>query len=259
MINHLSNQQLTASPFFTSIHSPVIASWRRLGQDSLPQLKSVERGSIVQKGDHMKFAVSKFTLVLGIILTGALLSASAFAGCGDQGKSKHGASLLPQSWNGQLGSFLPISTSSSDDPIVGMWHVTFTAEGNEAGPPDNTPIDNSLVVWHSDHTEIMASSRPAQDGDICLGVWERTGRSKYKLNHLPWLGGSDTTNAPSGIGNPTGPTRLLEEVTLSPDGKHYCGRFTLDAFDTTGNLTAHIVGVVTATRVTVDTTVQDLL
>jgi hypothetical protein len=206
----------------------------------------------------MKPAVSKFTLALGIILVGALLSGSAFAGCGDQGKSKHGATVLPRSWNSQSGSFFPISTIS-DDPIVGMWHVTFTAEGNEAGPPNGTPIDNALVVWHRDHTEIMESSRPAQDGDICLGVWESTGRSKYKLNHLPWLGNSDTTNAPSGIGNPQGPTRILEEVTLSPDGKHYCGTFTLDAYDTSGNLTAHIIGVINATRVTVDTTVQDLL
>jgi hypothetical protein len=47
----------------------------------------------------MKPALSKFTLALGIILMGALLSGSAFAGCGDQGKSKHGASLLPQSWS----------------------------------------------------------------------------------------------------------------------------------------------------------------
>ena len=206
----------------------------------------------------MKPALNKFTLTLGIILMGALLSGQSFAACAGQVKSKPGASWVPQSWDGQLGSLIPISDSSSDDSIVGMWHVTFTAEGNEAGPPNNTPIDNSLVVWHSDHTEIMASSRPAQDGDICLGVWERTGRSKYKLNHLPWLA-NDTTNAPSGIGNPTGPTRLFEEVTLSPDGEHYSGTFTLDAFDTAGNLTAHIIGVVTATRVTVNTTVQDLL
>jgi hypothetical protein len=212
----------------------------------------------------MKPALSKLTLALGIILMGALLAGSAFAACGDQGKSKHGASLLPQSWlpqsgNGQFASFLPISTNSSDDAIVGMWHVILTAEGNESGPPDGTPLDNSLVVWHSDNTEIMASSRPAQDGNFCLGVWERTGKFKYKLNHLPWLGGSDTTNAPSGIGNPMGPTRLLEEITLSPDRKHYCGTFTLDAYDTAGNLSAHVVGVVTATRVTVNTTVQDLL
>jgi hypothetical protein len=207
----------------------------------------------------MKPAVNKFTLALGIILVGALLSGSAFAGCGDLGKLKHGASLLPRSWNGQTASLLPIYSNSSDDPIVGMWHVNFTAEGNEAGPPNGTPIDNSLVVWHSDNTEIMASARPAQDGNYCLGVWEKTGKDKYKLNHLPWLGGSDTTNAPSGIGNPQGPTRIFEEVTLSPDGKHYCGTFTLDAYDTAGKLTTHITGVVTATRVTVDTTVQELL
>jgi hypothetical protein len=203
-----------------------------------------------KRRDHMKPALNKFTLALGIILMGALFSGQAFASCGGPGKSTPGGSFVPQSWNGQLGSFLPISDNSSDDPIVGMWHVMFTSEGN--------PIDNSLVVWHSDHTEIMASSRPAQDGDICLGVWERTGKSKYKLNHLPWLA-NDTTNAPSGIGNPSGPTRLFEEVTLSPDGEHYSGTFTLDAFDTAGNLTAHITGAITATRVTVNTTVQDLL
>lgn len=40
---------------------------------------------------------------------------------------------------------------------------------------------------------------------------------------------------PSGIGNPEGAVQLIEEVTLSPDGKHYAGTFTLDAYDTSGN------------------------
>jgi hypothetical protein len=210
------------------------------------------------KGDHMKSALKKFTLALGIILIGTLLSGKAFAACGDSAKSKPGASLLPQSWDGQSGALLPISANSSDDPIVGMWHVTFTAEGNESGPPDGTPTDNSLVVWHSDHTEIMASSRPAQDGDICMGIWEKTGKSKYKLNHLAWFA-NDTTNAPTGVGNPTGPVRVLEEVTLSPDGKHYTGTFTADAYDVAGNQLAHVVGTIAATRVTIDTKVSDLL
>jgi len=206
----------------------------------------------------MKPPLKKFALAVGIILIGTLLSGNAFAGCGDSTKSKLGASMLPQMWDGQSGSFLPISASSSDDRIVGMWHVTFTAEGNESGPPDGTPIDNSLVVWHSDHTEIMASSRPAQDGDICMGIWEKTGKSKYKLNHLAWFS-NDTANAPSGIGNPTGPARLLEEVTLSADGKQYAGTFAVDAYDLAGNQIAHIVGTVAATRVTIDTKVSDLL
>jgi hypothetical protein len=206
----------------------------------------------------MKPALSTFTLALGIILMGSLPSGNAFAACEGQGKFNPGASLLPQSWNGQLGSFLPAAASASDDPIVGMWHVTFTAEGNESGPPDGTTIDNSMVVWHSDGTEIMNSDRPAQDGNFCLGVWEKRGKSTYKLNHMPWAG-NDTTNAPSGIGNPQGAVQLVEEVTLSPDGKHYTGTFTLDAYDPSGNPTAHIIGVIRATRVTVNTKVSDLL
>lgn len=143
------------------------------------------------------------------------------------------------------------------EPIVGMWHVIFTAEGNIPGPPNGTPIDNAIVVWHGDKSEIMNSGRPAQDGDFCMGVWEATGKGKYKLNHFAW-GGNDTTNAPNGIGNPAGPTHIVEEVTVSPDGNHFTGTFTLDAYDTSGNIT-HIVGVLTATRITVDTTVGDLL
>jgi hypothetical protein len=37
------------------------------------------------------------------------------------------------------------------------------------------------------------------------------------------------------------------------------GTFTLDATDTSGNLTAHIIGVMTGTRVTTETTIPELL
>ena len=75
--------------------------------------------------------------------------------------------------------------------IVGMWHVVFTAQtqNGEAIPvPGGAVIDNSVVVWHSDGTEIMNSSRSAQDGNFCLGVWKQTGYRTYLLNHIPWQG-----------------------------------------------------------------------
>ena len=87
---------------------------------------------------------------------------------------------------------------------------------------------------------------------------EKTGKDKYKVNHIPWLN-NDTANAPSGIGNPTGPVRVFQEITLGLDGNHYTGTFTLDAYDSSGNLMAHIVGIVKGTRITINTTVQELL
>ena len=202
----------------------------------------------------------KFTIRIMVLafLSACLLTATASAACGDA--NKFGGNLHQQSWQGadplQPGSLLTIADDS--DPIVGMWHVTFTAQGNDNGPPDGTPIDNSLVTWHSDGTELMNSARPPQDGDFCMGVWKKTGRFKYKLNHFAWFA-NDTVGAPSGIGNPTGPTRILQQITLSQDGKHYSGTFTLDAYDTSGAQVAHIVGVIAATRITINTTVPDLL
>jgi len=198
------------------------------------------------------------TGALGVALLLTTFSQWASAACGDS--NQFGAKLHRQSWqgaaSGQPGSLLRVDDDSVS--IVGMWHVTFTAQGNQNGPPDGTPIDNALATWHSDGTELMNSARPPQDGDFCMGVWKRTGRFTYKLNHFAWFA-NDTANAPSGIGNPTGPTRILQQITLSQDGRHYSGTFALDAYDTSGNHVAHIVGVISATRITISTTVPDLL
>jgi hypothetical protein len=148
----------------------------------------------------------------------------------------------------------PESTAS----IVGMWHVVFTAHAQDGSPIPATQIDNAVVVWNSDGTEIMNSGRPAQDGNFCLGVWERTGKESYVVNHIPW-GGNDTTNAPAGIGNPQAGDQLVEEVTVSPDEKSYSGSFKLDAYDTSGHLVVSFTGVLTATRITVRTPFSSLL
>jgi len=206
----------------------------------------------------MYLSLKAKTVVLAFVSV-CLLAVSASASCGDA--NGLGAILHRQSWQGsdvvQSGSLLRIADDEKD-PIVGMWHVTFTAQGNEIGPPDGTPIDNALVTWHSDGTELMNSARPPQDGDFCMGVWKKAGKNTYKLNHFAWFA-NDTANAPSGIGNPTGPTRIFEEVSLSPDKKHYTGTFMLDAYDTAGTQIAHIVGVIAGTRITLHTTVPDLL
>ena len=173
--------------------------------------------------------------------------------------------VKPVSWNSPIGSPQLMRaalwlTAGGDDsaPIVGMWHVVFTARTLQGSPIPDTVIDNALVVWHSDGTEIMNSARPAQDGNFCLGVWEQTGKSTYYLNHLPWAG-NDAANAPGGIGNPTGGARIAEHVTLSSDHNSYSGTFKLEAYDLNGKLEATLTGILKATRITTKTPFGSLL
>jgi len=152
---------------------------------------------------------------------------------------------------------LPKSDDDDGDPsIAGMWHVIFVAQTLN-GAPVNMVLDNAIAVWHNDGTEIMNSSRPAQDGNICLGVWIQTGKLVYRLNHIPWAG-NDPANAPSGIGNPQAGAQLMEHVTLSPDGTSYSGTFTLTAYDANKQPVASFTGVLAATRITTSTSITEL-
>ena len=189
-------------------------------------------------------------VVLGIVLCTTVFAPRASAQCGYVE-----GSMAPASFEQPLGSargqfesrpasFLLVSDQSYDDPIVGFWKVTFVAKGN-AGIPDGTPIDAGYAQWHGDNTEILNSSRPPATSNFCLGVWKNVGRSHYKLNHFGLSSNLD--------GTMVGPANIREEVTLGRGGSTYTGSFTIDQFDVSGNLLAHITGQVAATRITVDT------
>jgi len=162
---------------------------------------------------------------LAIVLLGMVFVSQASAQCAFPGWNKTGA-IDPRAWRGAgelaSGSFVPASEKEgSDDRIVGFWKVKFVAEGNP-DIPDGTPIDDGLAQWHSDGAEIMNSClRPPVTGNFCLGVWQKSGRSSYKLNHfgLGWDANGDFT----------GPARIAEEVTVDHSGNHYEGTFTNEA------------------------------
>jgi hypothetical protein len=209
----------------------------------------------------MNTRCSRLAAAAGALAFAMLMLPNAQASCGLSPKS-----VKPMSWSPQYGGARLMPAFLDEDsgrgeaaPIVGMWHVIFTAKTMNGGPIPDTVIDNALVVWHSDKTEIMNSARPPQDGDFCMGVWERTEKCKYKLNHFAWGGNGFPTDPPTEIGPPVGPVHYVEKVELSEDGKHYRGTFTLDAYDTSGNVATSFTGALTATRITVDTKVADLL
>ena len=190
----------------------------------------------------------------------AALAMALWLGPGAQAQCGVSAKMIqPMGWHLQNWGVRPMLLSadfdegSSREPsIVGMWHVIFTGQTmNDGAYVLPEPFDNSVVVWHQDGTEIMNSSRPAQDGNFCLGVWKQTARRQYFLNHIPWQG-----NDPSG--NPQGGAQILEQVTLSPDGNHYSGKFRFQAYDINGNPTLMITGVLKATRITPGTSFKEL-
>jgi hypothetical protein len=196
----------------------------------------------------------KWAPLMGAVLLGLAMIPNAMADCGMPAKAK------PSVWQPVYGgarvmrAALGNDRDRDDEPsIVGMWHVVFTGQTMNGGAYElPNPFDNSVVVWHADGTEIMNSSRPAQDGNFCLGVWTQTGRLKYFLNHIPWQG-----NDP--MGNPQGGAQILEKINLSPDGNSYTGSFSFTAYDTTGKVTLTVTGTLAATRITPATQFGDLL
>jgi len=210
-----------------------------------------------KKGNFMRTMIRTLSVVFGVFLLATFSGLNANAQCGpSDGPSASATNLLARSASLRGASHASFRLASNrenkneDASIVGFWHVKFVSEGT-TGIPDGTVIDMGFSQWHSDGTEILNSSRPPATSNFCLGVWEKTGRSTYKLNHFAL---SSDLN-----GNLVGPANIREDVTLDASGNGYSGTFSIDQFDLHGSTLAHIVGHISATRITVDTTITDIL
>jgi hypothetical protein len=185
------------------------------------------------------------------VLVGMYFVSQAAAQCGSFVSSNEETNQ-PQMWDGQPqfinASF--VQAGSESDHIVGFWKATFVSEGS-SGIPDGTLIDSPFVQWHGDGTEIMNSTRVPATGDFCMGVWKKNGKSGYELNHF------GLSFDPSGTF--VGPAQIHENITLNKKADQYSGTFKIDQYDPSGNLLVEIVGQIAATRVTVDTTINQVL
>jgi hypothetical protein len=182
----------------------------------------------------------------GLALVGlaAGYSTQASAGC-NYTPGETAAALGLQ--NASIGDAFSASATSNVtfSSITGLWHVVFTAK-NSAPVPDGTVIDDAIVTWHSDGTEIMNSGRPPITSSFCMGVWDRKAGGTYNLKHiaLSW----DPTGTQF-----VGQAIIRESVKLNPAGNRYTGTFTIDQFGLDGKtVLAHVQGTVKAQRITVN-------
>jgi hypothetical protein len=199
--------------------------------------------------------ITAATLALGAL--GATFAQEASAGCG-QYKYIAPALFKGDSW-GEPGStrfirtgFLKVADTEDEPTIVGLWHFTYTAKGDEAlGIPDGAIVDGGNTTWFADGNEATYSGMRAPDtGAECMGVWKKTGERAYKLNHigLSW----DPVNNVF-----AGPAFIKQYVSLEPNGDKYTGTFTITQLAPDGKTVEVVIkGLIKAYRVTVDTDEQ---
>ena len=204
----------------------------------------------------MKSLATKTSAVL-LTFLGSCLGSQAYAGCSpfDTPSSPQGAQLPPAAARPikSFGSvaFVQVSNRDNDDgpgwpwempSIVGLWKIQLVSKNN-AGIPDGTVLDDGYATWHADGTELMNSSKPPITSSFCMGVWKKTGRSTFQLNHvaLSW----DPTGTTF-----VGPANIRETVTVTEHGNAYEGVFTITQYSIDGTTVLDKVGgTVKGTRI----------
>jgi hypothetical protein len=127
------------------------------------------------------------------------------------------------------------------EPLVGLWRVSFT-------DPSQNYSDTAYIAYHSDFTEFQNSERVPSIGAICQGVWERTGRFTYRVNHYA-LAYGDSQKLTNVI-------RIREYITMNEPRKTFTGEFIQDVYDTAHHLLATFKGPMTGKRVTIDSDID---
>jgi len=164
---------------------------------------------------------------------------AAFADC-----ASGGASFANLARSGRLAQSGPARAHGSDwdgpdvdhrASIVGLWQVTLVADG--------TVVDVGFDAWHADGTETLNDASPVSH-NVCLGVWQQTGRRTYQLKHPAFRYDP--------AGNVVGTLVLRETNVVDRTGSRFSGTFTIQFFDLAGAMIFEGSGQITGERVTVD-------
>lgn len=163
-----------------------------------------------------------FRVVLAALTISGAWASEARAGCFPNGFSTGttGAQL-------QLDVSQTMATSAESQSagkaasIVGLWRVAFLAGDGPA------VAFEGFQQWHAGGTEVMVDNGvPPSLGNVCLGVWKRTGPRTFSLRHVTFNWDAN--------GQSTGTFQVLIHVQIDRSGRTYTGTFVSDSFDLQG-------------------------
>jgi hypothetical protein len=210
----------------------------------------------------------RWTVGVALVLAVAAFVSQAHAGCLDYKPMKKVSWETPGDY---FGSMKLVNVSETDDwsqgeweptvhraPIVGLWEFKYISKGNKEtlNIPDGAIVDGGITLWYADGNENTVSGvRDPATGDVCLGVWKRTGDWTYELNHigLSWDPAKHVYS---------GPAFIKQYVTLAEDRTSYSGTFTISQLKPDGKtlaLPAVIKGTIVATRIDIKTDTFEVL
>ncbi len=116
----------------------------------------------------------------------------------------------------------PATRDRDKEPIVGLWLITVTYQGNV--------VDHVFSGWTSDGLEFdQDTASPMLTGYVCYGTWIKLGDHKYGLTHpfFDYNPGSITAPLPFNgvaLGVWDGTSGYFDYVvTVSDDGKTFTG------------------------------------
>ena len=185
----------------------------------------------------MKNRIAVLVTVFGM----CAFATAAHATCGLAQSPRFGmTAVLPPSLLGASGAQSQAKPNGSSPSIVGLWSVTFSSDG--------AVFDQGFDQWHSDGTEILndnVAPAPANStGNLCVGVYQKTGAASYKLKHPFWIMDANGLLAGSGV--------YLEQITVAASGNVYSGSFKFQEFDLNGTIIFETSGTLSAQRITAD-------
>lgn len=176
-----------------------------------------------------------------VVLCLMFVPAGAYAACGSfGGLGTKGSVRLPMMQQAFQAPYVPLREGMF--PIVGLWHVIYT---NGA---DQSTFNDTFDSWHDDGLEFESAFLAPAGGNVCVGVWKRTGPRTVALHHVGWLFNPSTPTATA-----TNSFTLDEVITVADDGTTYSGNFTFKIWNLDGTPTpVEVTGTIAATRITVD-------
>lgn len=192
---------------------------------------------------------TKVTMMfISVLAICAAFAASAKAQCGFSPRhnlnalSALNAFAVPTSSTAARPATQESNAQNGEEPtIVGLWDVKFMFESQL--------FDEGFDQYHSDGTEILNDIPPPASGNVCLGVWVKTGPHSFKLKHPFWIFDSATNTTVIGRGS------IVEHITLDRRGLSFRGTFRFEFRDLFGNPIPElpdVSGNLTADRITVD-------